>query len=96
MTDRTIPALLDDAAARYGDRTWLRTDHTEVTFRGAREQIRSVAQALTAAGVRRGDLVVLTARNEPRYLLTILAATTLGATAVPTNPEEPKRNWQAF
>lgn len=86
VTDRTIPALLDDAAARYGDRTWLRTDHTEVTFRGAREQIRSVAQALTAAGVRRGDLVVLTARNEPRYLLTILAATTLGATAVPTNP----------
>lgn len=86
MTDRTIPALLDEAAARYGDRTWLRTDHTEITFRSAREQIHSVAQSLVAAGVERGDLVILTARNEPRYLLTILAATTLGAAAVPTNP----------
>ena len=45
-----------------------------------------LAEALTAQGIRRGDLVVLTARTTPPYLLCWLALATLGAISVPTDP----------
>ena len=45
-----------------------------------------MARSLAAAGVRRGDLVVVTARNTRRYLLCWLALAALGAVTVPVNP----------
>ena len=45
-----------------------------------------LAEALTAQGIRRGDLVVVTARTTPPYLLCWLALATLGAISVPTDP----------
>jgi len=83
---RTIPALLDRAAGQHGDRAWLRTDDLELTFASAAALVGTVAQRLGELGVRPGDLVVLTARNEPGYLVALLAATTIGAAAVPVNP----------
>lgn len=83
---RTIPALLDDAARRRGDRPWLCTDSVELSFRAAVARIATIGRRLRDAGIAPGDLVVLTARNEPDYLLALLAVTTLGAVAVPTNP----------
>ena len=44
------------------------------------------ADALRAADVRKGDLVMLTARTTPQYLLCWLALTTMGAIAVAVNP----------
>ena len=41
---------------------------------------------LRERGIGHGDLVVLTARTTPPYLLAWLALTSLGAIAVPTNP----------
>jgi crotonobetaine/carnitine-CoA ligase len=84
---RTIPQLLSAAAARDPDGTWLRADGTELTFSAAAAAVGGRAVALRAHGVNRGDLVALTARATPAYLLTWLAITSLGAIAVPMNPE---------
>jgi carnitine-CoA ligase len=82
----TIPALVDDAAVRDGTRTWLRDDDGTQTFGGARAVVLETAAALRRAGVHRGDLVVLTPRTTPSWLLGWLAVTALGAVAVPTDP----------
>ena len=57
-----------------------------LTFAGAAGRTGAVAVALREAGVRRGDLVVVTARTTPPYLLCWLALASLGAVSVATNP----------
>ena len=82
----TIPRLLADAAARDPDGVWLRTDETTLTFGEAAARAAGVARALRDAGIRRGDLVMVTARSTPGYLLCWLALPTLGAVTVSVNP----------
>lgn len=82
----TIPALLAAAAERDADATWLRTDAGTLTFGGAVAAVAGTAAALREAGVRKGDLVMLTARTTPPYLLCWLALTTLGAVAAAVSP----------
>ncbi|HZZ95888.1 MAG TPA: AMP-binding protein [Jatrophihabitantaceae bacterium] len=83
---RTIPQLLVEAAAQHADREWLRADDGAVTFAAAAGAVGGRAVALRERGVRPGDLVLLTARTTPAYLLAWLAVTSLGAIAVPCNP----------
>jgi len=83
---RTIPRLLADAAERDSEGTWLRTDDGTLSFAGAAAVVARVAARLREHGVGHGDLVALTARNTPPYLLCWLAITSLGAIAVPSNP----------
>ena len=82
----TIPRLLADAAARDPDGVWLRTDETALTFAEAAARVAGVARALRDSGIRRGDLVMVTARSTPGYLLCWLALPTLGAVTVAVNP----------
>jgi carnitine-CoA ligase len=82
----TIPRLLAAAAERDPDGTWLRTDETTLTFGQAAARVAGVAAALRDAGLRRGDLVLVTARSTPGYLLCWLALPTLGAVTVSVNP----------
>jgi carnitine-CoA ligase len=82
----TIPRLLADAADRDPGGTWLRTDETALTFSAAAARVGGLALALQAAGVRREDLVMVTARTTPPYLLCWLALASLGAVTVPVNP----------
>jgi carnitine-CoA ligase len=82
----TIPRLLAAAAGRDPDGTWLRTDETTLTFAEAVASVAGLAGALRSAGVRRGDLIMMTARTTPPYLLCWLAVVALGAVAVPVNP----------
>ena len=83
---RTIPQLLSDAAARDPDGTWIRADDVELSFAAAAAAVGARAAGLRAHGVRRGDLVAMTARTTPPYLLGWLSITSLGAIAVPMNP----------
>jgi crotonobetaine/carnitine-CoA ligase len=83
---RTIPALLVAGADRDPDKVWLRTDAGSLTFGGTVGQVAALADRLSEAGVRRGDLVVVTARTTPPYLLCWLALACLGAITVPTDP----------
>ena len=82
----TIPGLVVTAAERDPDGTWLRTDEGALTFAGTAGQVAAIADQLREAGVRREDLVVMTARTTPPYLLTWLALASLGAVTVPTDP----------
>jgi len=82
----TIGRLLASAAARDPGGVWLRSDEMTLTFAGAAANVAGVALALRSAGVRRGDLVLVTARTTPRYLLCWLALASLGAVTVPVNP----------
>jgi carnitine-CoA ligase len=82
----TIPRLLAAAAGRDSDGIWIRSDAGSLTFAGAVAAVSLTTEALRTAGVRKGDLVMLTARTTPPYLLSWLATTALGAIAVAVNP----------
>jgi carnitine-CoA ligase len=86
VTD-TIPSLLLRAADRDPDGVWLRTDDGQLTFEATVGAVSMVADRFAESGVTPGDLVVLTARNTPPYLLCWLALTSMGAVAVATNPK---------
>jgi len=85
-TSRTIPGLLSRAASRDPDGVWLRADGIQLTFAGAAGRVGALAASLRNSGIRRGDLVVVTARTTPPYLLCWLALASLGAVSVATNP----------
>ena len=59
----TIPELLARAADRDAQRVWLRTDDGSQTFAGAAGLAGALAHRLRDAGVRHGDLVVVTTRT---------------------------------
>ncbi len=82
----TIPGLLAAAVDRDAGATWLRTDDGTLTFGGAADQVVRLADRLRDAGVGHGDLVLVTARTTPPYVLCWLALASLGAVTVPTDP----------
>ena len=86
MPSRTIPQVLADAAARDPDGVWVRSDEGTLSFAGALGQVAAAARRLRDAGVGHGDLVLVTARTTPEYLICWLALTTLGAVVVSANP----------
>jgi len=83
---RTIPQVLADAAARDPDGIWVRSDAGTLSFAAALGQVAAAAASLRDAGVRHGDLVMVTARTTPEYLICWLALTTLGGVVVSVNP----------
>ena len=83
----TIPGLLTAAAERDPDGVWLRTDDSQLTFREAFQVVAATADAFRAQGVRPGDVVLVTARSTPPYLIAWLALAAVGAVTLPANPE---------
>src|SRR6266566_4799662 len=83
---RTIPEVLSDAARRDRDGIWIRSDEGSVSFGGALAQTAASARALREAGVGHGDLVMVTLRTTPSYLLCWLALASLGVVTVAANP----------
>jgi carnitine-CoA ligase len=83
---RTIPGVLADAARRDGDAIWIRSDEGDMSFAAALAQTAVTAQALRAAGVGHGNLVLVTIRTTPAYLLCWLALASIGAVTVSVNP----------
>ncbi len=85
--DRDHPELFDGAVAAAPDAEWVVTDDGSWTFADAGRG-RSTGRRRTrdAAGVGHGDRVIVTARNEPRYLFTWFALMQIGAVQVPLNP----------
>jgi crotonobetaine/carnitine-CoA ligase len=82
----TIPGLLGLAAQRDPGGTWLRTDDLTLTFAEAVGRVGAIGAEFAEHGIGHGDLVMLTARTTPEYLLSWLALTALGAVSVPVNP----------
>jgi oxalate---CoA ligase len=61
-------------------------DGAVLTYAQVADRIETLAQRLTALGVRRGDRVALSLPNGPDVVLLLLAITSLGAAAAPLNP----------
>src|SRR5919106_4377453 len=78
--------LLDTLAGSAG-RTAIVLPETgaRVTYAGLRQQVEAAAEALAAAGIRRGDRVAMTLPNGLAAIVSFLAAPT-GGTAAPLNP----------
>jgi len=84
---RTIPAHLRRAVDAVPNSTWLLADGVEYSFGETLERVTRAAAALRAAGVGRGDRVVVTPQNAPDYLLSWFALMDVGAVQVPVNPK---------
>ncbi len=82
----TIPRLINRAAQRDPDGIWLRTDEVTLTFGQVAGKVAAMATALIETGIGSSDMVLLTARNRPAYLLSWLALASIGAICVPVNP----------
>ncbi len=83
----TIPEMLAQSATRDATKIWLRTDDDTISFGQATAQVAGTIERLAAAGVRPGDLVLMTARTTPTYLVAWLAITSMGAVAVTADPD---------
>ena len=64
----------------------MRSDAGTLSFAGALGRVAAAAASLRDTGVGHGDLVMVTARTTPEYLICWLALTALGAVVVSVNP----------
>ncbi|MXO67283.1 AMP-binding protein [Altererythrobacter marinus] len=69
----------------YGDREFLIYEDERVTYDAWFRAVATLAQALRARGVGKGDRVALAMRNLPEWPVAFFAATTIGAICVPLN-----------
>jgi long-chain acyl-CoA synthetase len=84
---RSLPEMLFAEAALQGAKPFLWAKHagdwTSVTWQEATEQVRILARALLALGIKRGDRVALVAENRPEWLIADYAIMAAGAISVP-------------
>ena len=92
----TFPRLLLDHAQRRPDAPALREKEYGIwqtlSWKALAEQVRRMAGGLAAAGLQRGQHLVVIGDNRPRLTMTMLAAQSLGAIPIPlyqdaTGPE---------
>ena len=83
--ERTLPAMLERQARRYGARTLLVAGVESWSFEDTRTIAARFAGTLAAAGIRPGDRVALMCGNRSEFMQVFLGCTWLGAIAVPIN-----------
>ncbi|MCC6306441.1 MAG: AMP-binding protein [Rhodobacteraceae bacterium] len=84
---RSIPALLERNARRFGDRPAYREKEYGIwqswTWAAAEEETRALAMGFLALGMRKGDHVAIVGRNRPALYWAMVAAQSAGAVPVP-------------
>src|SRR5690242_117973 len=87
LTNAAPTTLLDLFSSSPDERTAiiLPEQNIRVTYGALRQQVKAVAEALAAAGVRRGDRVGMALPNGLPAIVCFLAASMAG-TAAPLNP----------
>jgi acyl-CoA synthetase (AMP-forming)/AMP-acid ligase II len=81
----TIPAMVGDAANRFGDAEAVADGDRRVSYTQLAGAVTDAARALLAAGVQRGDRVAVWAPNSLEWIVAALVVTTAGAALVPVN-----------
>jgi acyl-CoA synthetase (AMP-forming)/AMP-acid ligase II len=87
----TIPGLVEDAAARFGESEALVDAHgpggttTRLTFDQLAEEVAAATRAVLANGIERGDRVAIWAPNCAEWVIAALGAVGAGALLVPLN-----------
>ena len=82
---RTIPALLEELAARHPEREALVGGTQRFSYRSLRSAARALAKGLYALGIRKGDKVGILMGNRPEWIVADLAITLLGGVMVGLN-----------
>lgn len=75
--------LVDEAADKYGSRTFLIYEGRHITFREFQEQVNLFAKGLLKLGVKKGDVVAIWMTNCPEWLITQYASYKAGAVLTP-------------
>jgi acyl-CoA synthetase (AMP-forming)/AMP-acid ligase II len=87
----TIPVLVEDAAARFGELDAVVDHHgpggttTRLTFDQLAEQVAAATRSIVANGIDRGDRVAIWAPNCAEWIVAALGAVGAGALLVPLN-----------
>jgi acyl-CoA synthetase (AMP-forming)/AMP-acid ligase II len=87
----TIPGLVEDAAARFGETEALVDVHgpkgttIRLTFDRLAEDVAAASRALLANGIERGDRVAIWAPNSAAWVVAALGVVGAGAVLVPLN-----------
>lgn len=84
-TSRTIPALLDEQAERYGDLEALVAGDTRYTYRQLRDEVRAYAKGLSTLGIGKDSRVAILMGNKPEWIIADLAICILGGTMISVN-----------
>ena len=82
---RTIPALLEEQAGKFGEREAIVAGTQRLTYHALRAEVRRTAKGFIALGVQRGDHVAILMGNRVEWVLAFLALQQLGATTVGLN-----------
>ena len=82
---RTLGSLLDDTAARYGEREALVFESKRWTYHQFLEHTNIIAKGLIGLGVEPGDRVALWMTNRPEWVFVMFAIAKVGACLVPLN-----------
>jgi long-chain acyl-CoA synthetase len=82
----SVPALFDQVAQKYGNRTALIFYGKKISYANLKELIDRFAAALADLGVRKGDTVALYLLNCPQYVIAYFAALKIGAKVTPISP----------
>ena len=81
----TIPALVDDAAERFGDAEALVDGDLRMSFEELRSRVVAMADALEAWGLAPGDRVAVWGHNTWEWAVAALGAHATGGVVVPVN-----------
>src|SRR5262249_43598233 len=79
---RTLGALVDELASACPDAEAVVFRGERLTFSALRHQADTVARALLAMGVQKGDRVAILLPNRPEWLISSVAAAKVGAATV--------------
>ncbi len=82
---QTIPALVDDAAERFGMAQALVDGEVDWSFEQLRDAVHRAARAMIASGVEQGDRVAIWAPNISEWAVAALGLHTAGGVLVPVN-----------
>ena len=85
VTWPTIPAMVRDAARRFGAAEAVVDGPRRVSYPDLSDAVTDAARALLAFGIERGDRVALWAPNSLEWIVAALGITTAGGVLVPVN-----------
>jgi len=82
---RSVGTLLENRAAQYAGKTFLKWEGTEISYREIDQMANRVANSLLALGVHAGDRVAIMMANSPEWVGIWLGTAKIGAVIVPIN-----------
>ena len=89
--ERTLLDYLSESSRSWPDRPALLFKGSKISYRQLEEESDSLAAALIAIGVKRGDRVALCLPNCPQFMIAEFAAWKAGAIVCPFNPTYSER-----